>query len=94
MTHDKLDLTGTVKTSNSTAKQLESVRQDFEVFTAEDNIYQERAAVFPNPDYSEWQCKVFGGDGIVWTPLKGKHPNWFWRKMQYLCFGNKWEKVK
>ena len=47
------------------------------------------------PDYSEWKCYLFGGDdhnGIAWRPLKGEHPNWFWRKMQYLCFGNKWVK--
>jgi len=46
------------------------------------------------PEYSEWTCHLFGGGtcGITWTPLKGEHPNWFWRKMQYLCFGNKWEK--
>jgi hypothetical protein len=31
-------------------------------------------------------------NGISWRPLKGKEPNWFWRKMQYLCFGNKWVK--
>jgi hypothetical protein len=46
-------------------------------------------------EYSEWQCHLFGGNsdnGISWRPLKGKEPNWFWRKMQYLCFGNKWVK--
>ena len=45
-------------------------------------------------EYSDWQCHMFGsnGDGISWRPLKGKEPNWFWRKMQYLCFGNKWVK--
>jgi len=46
------------------------------------------------PEYSEWQCQLFGSgiNGIVFRPHKGHHPNWFWRKMQYLCFGNKWEK--
>jgi hypothetical protein len=45
-------------------------------------------------EYSDWQCHLFGGNGhgISWRPLKGKEPNWFWRKMQYLCFGNKWVK--
>jgi hypothetical protein len=48
-----------------------------------------------SPDYSEWKCYLFGGDefnSISWRPLKGQHPNWFWRKMQYICFGNKWVK--
>jgi len=43
---------------------------------------------------SEWLCYLFGnrGNGMVWRPEKGKEPKWFWRKMQYLCFGNKWVK--
>lgn len=44
------------------------------------------------PEYSEWTCQLFGGGGWNWTPLKGNEPNWFWRWMQYLFFGNKWEK--
>ena len=44
------------------------------------------------PEYSEWQCLMFGTDGWTWRPLKGKEPNWFWRKMQYLILGNKWVK--
>ena len=45
-------------------------------------------------EYSEWQCHLFGsnGQGISWRPVKGQEPNQFWRKMQYLCFGNKWVK--
>ena len=44
---------------------------------------------------SDWECHLFGGygsEGLVWTPLKGKVPNWFWRKMQYLLVGNMWIK--
>jgi hypothetical protein len=47
------------------------------------------------PPASEWKCYLFGTDGdwgIVWHPRKGQHPNWFWRKMQFLCFGNRWKK--
>lgn len=49
---------------------------------------------FNSPELSEWICHMFGSDGsgISWRPAKGKEPNWFWRKMQYLCFGNKWVK--
>jgi hypothetical protein len=46
-----------------------------------------------NPERSEWHCEAFGtGSCIVINPLKGKEPNWFWRWMQCLCFGNKWVK--
>tara|TARA_B100000780_G_C21100909_1_gene444235 strand:- start:755 stop:970 length:216 start_codon:yes stop_codon:yes gene_type:complete len=48
------------------------------------------------PEWSEWTCYLFGVDkgGMVWTPLKGCEPNWFWRKMQFLILGNKWVKEK
>jgi hypothetical protein len=48
------------------------------------------------PEGSEWSCQLFGGGegGIVWTPEKGKNPNWFWRLMQYVFFGNRWIKKK
>lgn len=49
------------------------------------------------PELSEWTCHLFGSDGLTgisWTPPKGDEPNWFWRKMQHLCFGNKWVKTK
>lgn len=50
------------------------------------------------PKQSGWVCYLFGGNkhtvGIVWYPEEGNVPNWFWRNMQYLCFGNKWEKLK
>lgn len=47
-----------------------------------------------NTEYSEWQCEVFGFENYMWFPLKNKTPNWFWRWMQYLFFGNKWTKNK
>ena len=46
-------------------------------------------------EFSAWECRLFGatgGFGFAWIPEKGKVPNWFWRKMQYLCFGNRWVK--
>lgn len=46
---------------------------------------------------SEWSCCLFGSkpnDGIFWRPKKNNEPNWFWRWMQYICFGNKWTKRK
>ena len=47
------------------------------------------------PEQSDWECEMFGtGKCMVYRPTKGNEPNWFWRKMQYLCFGNKWVKRK
>ena len=47
------------------------------------------------PEQSDWECELFGtGRSLVLRPNKDKVPNWFWRQMQYICFGNKWEKVK
>jgi hypothetical protein len=41
----------------------------------------------------EWHCELFGtGPSLTFHPEKGRAPNWFWRWMQYLCFGNKWVK--
>lgn len=40
-----------------------------------------------------WRCELFGtgamGLGLHSFP-PDKVPNWFWRKMQWLFFGNKW----
>ena len=50
---------------------------------------------FSVPEYSEWVCDLFGAkenEGITWNPLKGEEPNWFWRKMQYVVFGNRWRR--
>jgi len=44
--------------------------------------------------FSNWKCHVFGAKDIVWLPNEGDEPNWFWRRMQYLFFGNKWVKYK
>ncbi len=44
-----------------------------------------------------WRCRLFGGsaeNGITWIPDEGHVPNAFWRWMQRLAFGNKWERVK
>lgn len=47
------------------------------------------------PELEDWECYLFGmHTGIVIQPKKGELPNWFWRKMQYLVFGNKWKKIK
>lgn len=48
------------------------------------------------PELSEWHCYMFGSrpdnEGITWRPNKGQEPNWFWRWMQFICFGNLWIK--
>ena len=50
---------------------------------------------FKEPVRSDWRCQLFGSgtEGITYHPAEGDVPNWFWRKMQYLCFGHKWERV-
>lgn len=51
-----------------------------------------------NNESSDWICYLFGASpknpGIMWRPDKGKEPCWFWRKVQYLLFGNMWVKEK
>ena len=49
------------------------------------------------PDTSDWECALFGGhfgQGLVYAPTKGSEPNWFWRLMQFLAFGNRWRRSK
>lgn len=48
--------------------------------------------LYTPPVMSEWKCILSGSEayGVVYRPAKGEEPNWFWRKMQYLCFGVRW----
>lgn len=42
-----------------------------------------------------WKCYLFGTSGedaMVW--LVSKPPNLFWRKMQRLILGNRWERIE
>jgi len=49
-----------------------------------------------SPPVSDWECVVIsnGQWSTTFRPVKGSEPNWFHRKMQELCFGIKWRKVK
>lgn len=40
----------------------------------------------------KWSCYLFGGgkNDLVWNCNEA--PNFFWRCMQYIIFGNRWEK--
>ena len=50
-----------------------------------------RTDEFKLPDY-KYECELFGIKNWLWhTETK---PNWFWRKMQYICFGMKWRKCQ
>lgn len=67
--------------------------------TEQQNPYSDMCFdTFRPPEMSEWRCYLFGGrpdtSSISWRPFKGKEPNWFWRKMQWLIFGNLWVKDK
>ena len=51
--------------------------------------------VFKLHECSEWTCHLFGanrGHGIIYRPLVGQEPNWFWRMTQHLILGHKWVK--
>ena len=53
---------------------------------------QPRIEMMAPPQFSEWECYLFGTgpQGITLRPLKGHVPNFFWRFMQRILFGNKW----
>jgi len=79
--------------------RLESIKQPLFTFTLSNNTdgltrFNTTSIQLGNNQHSEWTCHLFGsnGDGISWRPNKGREPNWFWRKMQYLFFGNNWVK--
>jgi hypothetical protein len=60
-----------------------------------DSIDGGRIEMLKLQEQSEWRCYLFGSrpdhqGGMVWHPLRGHEPNWFWRKMQYLILGNTW----
>ena len=65
------------------------------VETSEKYVVSAQPVVFNAPELSEWKCELFGSgpNGICFRPTKGHEPNWFWRWMQYLCFGNRWYKT-
>ena len=39
-----------------------------------------------------WRCQLH--PGTYWMVEDHRVPNWFHRKMQTLCFGIKWQKIK
>jgi len=48
-----------------------------------------------NPKLSNWTCYLFGGspgNGIQWTPYKGKVPNAWYRFWMKVFFDCKWVK--
>ena len=46
------------------------------------------------PPKAAWECELFGcGRALMLHRPEGQQPNWFWRYMQFLIFGNKWRKV-
>ncbi len=61
----------------------------------EKNNYMEQennSIMILQSEESEWDCYLFGSDNFIFKPTKGNHPNFFWRFMQKICFGNKWIK--
>ena len=63
--------------------------------TSHIKLLDEYILTYTMPEFSNWKCYLFGstpGSGMMWQPYKGQEPNWFWRWMQYICFGNRWIK--
>lgn len=42
---------------------------------------------------SDWYCEILGTE-LRYYPRNESVPNWFHRKMQELCFGFKWKRVR
>lgn len=60
----------------------------------DDLIWRARSTI-EHPVLSPWKCHMFGsyrGNSFIWRPYAGDEPNWFWRWMQFLAFGNRWVK--
>lgn len=48
---------------------------------------------YETPESSEWECCLFGdSNGPAFIPKRGGEPNFFWRWMQFMCFGFRWRK--
>jgi hypothetical protein len=83
---------------DSKTESLSSVTYTFSASAAEwKNLsnYDYPDLLLKQPERAEWECELFGTSrSMVLIPEKGKIPNWFWRKMQYLILGNKWVKIE
>ena len=49
-------------------------------------------AVDPLLGRGEWYVRLNSDEHVRYYPCKNGHPNWFWRKMQFLILGLKWDK--
>ena len=72
-------------------KEYEKLRAD----------YNSNGYMFHLPERSDWSCYMFGHrpgsggcGGIVYTPTKGREPNWFVRQMMKICFDCLWIKER
>lgn len=73
-------------------KHLKPIDEKYKPVYEKYLISDDEASAFVVPERSKWQVHLFGDSGIIYRPLKGKEPNWFWRKMQFLILGNRWVK--
>lgn len=83
----------TTSTEISEATTGDPTTFDVEMFNTENYWTPSPGFTIYNPPLSDWECLMFGGtreNGMRWRPEKGREPNWFWRKMQFLVFGNRW----
>ena len=76
-------------------KETYELKEKMNEFTGK--LLEEKPSIIianKDEEFSDWVCYLFGGSIVKWRPLKKEEPNWFWRWMQYLFFGNRWVKEK
>lgn len=66
-----------------------------EVYTTIE-LPKEKAIKFSGVEaMSDWECELFGmGNAIKVRPSVSNVPNVFWRWMQFVCFGNRWRRIR
>jgi len=62
------------------------------------NLLASKYEFIKTPESSEWQCYLFGNRpgsiGMIYTPPKGRVPNWFVRWAMRIFFDCLWVKNK
>lgn len=84
MSESKTDFVSSPSTMNHSGTKIQDI---FSTYTLSAGEYQ----TIQKPKYT-WKCELY--PGTYWNVEDHRVPNWFHRKMQQLCFGIKWSKIK
>lgn len=84
MNERKTDSDSSPSTMNVSGTKIQDV---YNTYTLPVEEYQ----VIRKPNYT-WKCELH--PGTYWNVEDHRVPNWFHRRMQELCFGIKWSKIK